>query len=220
MKEEWLPFETKNAALKGKFLCGYIDKKKTKLRKCIKCGNSLTCTKGNTSVMTRHLENCVPPPECAENQNSVGIQEFMKRDSEKYEFQSQFIYLDNIPITKVCNSGRFRKLFKRAGYLAPNYDDLNNSLNAQYVNRVEQVKQYLNKDTKLIIALDKWTNKQQEKFIGVYVYQMGVRVFLGLLGILQKCRVRVRVLQKCRVRVIANRVLGFRVLKMSGTRNA
>ena len=35
MKEEWLPFETKNAALKGKFQCGYIDKKKTKLRKCI-----------------------------------------------------------------------------------------------------------------------------------------------------------------------------------------
>ena len=105
MKEEWLPFETKNASLKGKILCGYLDKQNTKLQKCMKCGHSLTYAKGNTSVMTRHLDNCVPPPEGEENQNGVGIQEFMKRDTEEYEFQSQFIYLDNLPIAKVCNNG-------------------------------------------------------------------------------------------------------------------
>ena len=69
----------------------------------------------------------------------------------------------------------------------PNYDDLNNILNTQYTNRVEHLKQYLNKDSKLIFALDKWTNKQQEKFIGVYVYQEGVRVFLGLINYTFKC---------------------------------
>ena len=105
----------------------------------------------------------------------------MKRDTEKYDFQSQFFYLDNLPNTKVCNSQRFEKLIKRAGYFAPNYVDLNNSLNAQYINGVQQVKQYLNKESKFIIAMDKWTNKQQEKFIGVYVYQERVRVFLGII---------------------------------------
>ena len=53
MKEEWRIFETKNPKLKDKFLCGFIDLKKTEARKCVRCKSVFSCKKSNTSDIER-----------------------------------------------------------------------------------------------------------------------------------------------------------------------
>ena len=48
--------------------------------------------------------------------------------------------------------------------------------------RLDLIKKLLEGKEKLVLALDKWTNNHHEKFIGVYVYQKGKSIFLGLIN--------------------------------------
>ena len=58
-KEDWCPFATKYPRLRGKFLCGYIDQKKTNLRRCIACNLDIRCKNGVTSHLLRHVDTYV-----------------------------------------------------------------------------------------------------------------------------------------------------------------
>ena len=180
MKEEWRIFETKNPKLKDKFLCGFIDKKKTEARKCVRCKSVFSCKKSNTSALERHISSCTSTE--SEDVNQISIRKFLNSNTEKFTFHSQFVYLDNVSATKVSSSPRFKKLFQKSGLAVPTYDDLNRTLNAKYFERIDIIKKLLEGKEKLVLALDKWTNNHHEKFIGVYVYQKGKSIFLGLIN--------------------------------------
>ena len=180
MKEEWRIFETKNPKLKDKFLCGFIDKKKTEARKCVRCKSVFSCKKSNTSALERHISSCTSTE--SEDVNQISIRKFLKSNTEKLTFHSHFVYLDNVSVTKVSSSPRFKKLFQKSGLAVPTYDDLNRTLNAKYFERIDLIKKLLEGKEKLVLALDKWTNNHHEKFIGVYVYQKGKSIFLGLIN--------------------------------------
>ena len=123
MKEEWRIFETKNPKLKDKFLCGFIDKKKTEARKCVRCKSVFSCKKSNTSALERHISSCISTE--SEDVNQISIRKFLNSNTEKFTFHSQFVYLDNVSVTKVSSSPRFKKLFQKSGLAVPTYDDLN-----------------------------------------------------------------------------------------------
>ena len=180
MKEEWRIFETKNPKLKDKFLCGFIDKKKTEARKCVRCKSVFSCKKSNTSALERHISSCTSTE--SEDVNQISIRKFLNSNTEKFTFHSQFVYLDNVSVTKVSSSPRFKKLFQKSGLAVPTYDDLNRTLNAKYFERIDLIKKLLEGKEKLVLALDKWTNNHHEKFIVVYVYQKGKSIFLGLIN--------------------------------------
>ena len=75
MKEEWRIFETKNPELKDKFLCGFIDKKKTEARKCVRCKSVFSCKKSNTSALERHISSCTSTE--SEDVNQISIKKFL-----------------------------------------------------------------------------------------------------------------------------------------------
>ena len=94
MKEEWRIFETKNPKLKDKFLCGFIDKKKTEARKCVRCKSVFSCKKSNTSALERHISSCTSTE--SEDVNQISIRKFLNSNTEKFTFHTQFVYLDNV----------------------------------------------------------------------------------------------------------------------------
>ena len=88
-KEDWRPFATKNPRLRGKFLCGYIDKKRTNLRRCIACNLDIRCKNGVTSPLLRHVDTCViSSPVMEENQS---LSTFLSGKSRKYNLAQRLV---------------------------------------------------------------------------------------------------------------------------------
>ena len=82
MKEEWRIFKTKNPKLKDRFLCGFIDKKKTEARKCVRCKSVFSCKKSNTSALERHISSCTSTE--SEDVNQISIRKFLNSNTEKF----------------------------------------------------------------------------------------------------------------------------------------
>ena len=184
MNEEWVPYESKNVKLKGRFMVGIIDKKKTKLRKCLQCYTVLKCTNSATTPMISHLNTCKKD---AKTEFGSIASYFENNEKEGFSLAGQLIYLDNISVNSVCNSPRFKTLFIKAGLKQPTVSNIDHSLTAKYLKRIKLVENYLEGDDKLVLSMDKWTNEHAEKFIGVGVFKNGKKVFLGLVNYEGSC---------------------------------
>ena len=154
-KEEWRPFETKNPSLKRKFLCGFIDKKKTNLRRCVACNLDIQCKNGVTSPLLRHVDICLgSSPVLEENQS---VLKFLSGKSNKFNLAQRLVYNSNIPVNKICTSKEFLELFKLAKLDMPTYSELQESLTSSYIDRIESVSKILAASHPLVLCLDKWT---------------------------------------------------------------
>ena len=125
-KEDWHPFATKNPRFRGKFLCGYIDKKKTNLRRCIACNLDIRCKNGVTSPSLRHVDTCVgSSPVMEENQSFL---KFLSGKSRKYNLAQRLVYNSNFSVNKICTVKELSELFKLTKLEIPTYSELQESL--------------------------------------------------------------------------------------------
>ena len=184
-KKDWRPFAIKNPRLRGKFLCGYKDRKKTNLRGCIACNLDIRCKNGVTSPLLRHVDTCVGSSPVMEEDQS--LLKFLSGKSRKYNLAQRLVYNSNFSVNKICTSKKFLEIFKLAKLGIPTYSELQESLTSSYLERIESVSNLLAANDPLVLCLDKWTNHHDEKFIGVYVLQKRKKIFLGLENYDSKC---------------------------------
>ena len=184
-KEDCRPFATKNPRLSGKFLCGYIDKKKTNFRICIACNLDIRCKNGVTSPLLRYVDTSVGSSPVMEENRS--LLKFLSGKSRKYNLAQRLVYNSNISVNKICTFKEFSELFKLAKLEIPTYSELQESLTKSNLERIESVSNLLAANDPLVLCLDKWTNDHDEKFIGVYVFQKQKKIFLGLENHDSKC---------------------------------
>ena len=75
-------------------------------------------------------------------------------------------------------------MYRDLGYPTLTYAALNNHLNALYDKKIEVIRNMLSSRSKKempVIAFDKWTGIGNCKYIGLYLYALGMTFCLGLI---------------------------------------
>ena len=178
--EEWKPLITKNQLLKDKFDVGYLDNKKTSLRKCRKCCARLICKDSTTAPLLSHLLGTGCRPRLDQQASTTeSIEQYMVRHEDRYPLPGKLVYIDNLPITLVCESPNLKEFYWKANFEVPDYPSLNMSLNALYAKRFRELKAYFTRDNaKLILRIDWRRDSTFDKFIGIFVFQKDAKVFI------------------------------------------